>query len=98
MPPEDRFVTRFAAEPPQDVLPSGRWADTLTAEFLAACLRIDSDGADLGEAGAPPPARGARPPPRAAPRPPPPPPRPPPPPGAPPPPAPPPPPTHPPPD
>ena len=53
MPPEDRFVTRFAAEPPQDALPSGRWADTLTAEFLAACLRIDSDGQDLGEADVP---------------------------------------------
>jgi hypothetical protein len=53
MPPEDRFVTRFAAEPPQDALPAGRWADTLTAEFLAACLRIDSEGEDLGEAGEP---------------------------------------------
>jgi hypothetical protein len=53
MPPEDRFVTRFAAEPPQDGLPAGRWADTLTAEFLEACLRIDSDGEDLGEAGVP---------------------------------------------
>jgi hypothetical protein len=53
MPPEDRFVTRFAAEPPQDALPSGRWADTLTAEFLEACLRIDSEGEDLGEAGVP---------------------------------------------
>ena len=53
MPPEERFVCRFAAEPPQEALPTGRWADTLTAEFLAACLRIDSDGEDLGEAGEP---------------------------------------------
>jgi hypothetical protein len=53
MPPEERFVSRFAAEPPQDGLPSGRWADTLTAEFLEACLRIDSEGEDLGEAGVP---------------------------------------------
>jgi len=53
MPPEDRNVCRFAAEPPQDALPSGRWADTLTAEFLEACLRIDSDGQDLGEADVP---------------------------------------------
>jgi len=37
MPPEDRFVPRFAAEPPQDLLPYGRWSQTLTAEFLAAC-------------------------------------------------------------
>ena len=51
MPPEDRFVCRFAAEPPQDALPSGRWAETLHAEFLAACLRIDTEGEDLGEAG-----------------------------------------------
>lgn len=53
MPPEERFVCRFAAEPPQEGLPSGRWADTLTAEFLGACLRIDTDGEDLGEAGEP---------------------------------------------
>ena len=44
MPPEDRFVCRFAAEPPQDPLPYGRWADTLQAEFLAAALRIDTEG------------------------------------------------------
>jgi hypothetical protein len=51
MPPEDRFVCRFAAEPPQDGPPYGRWAETLQAEFLAACLRIDSEGEDLGEPG-----------------------------------------------
>ena len=39
MPPEERFVCRFAAEPPQGPLPYGRWAETLQAEFLAACLR-----------------------------------------------------------
>ena len=44
MPPETRFVTRFAAEPPQGALPTGRWAATLQAEFLAACLRIDTEG------------------------------------------------------
>ena len=51
MPPETRFVTRFAAEPPQGALPTGRWAATLQAEFLAACLRIDAEGEELGEAG-----------------------------------------------
>jgi hypothetical protein len=51
MPPETRFVTRFAAEPPQGGLPTGRWAATLQAEFLAACLRIDTEGEELGEAG-----------------------------------------------
>src|SRR3954468_23330768 len=53
MPPEDRFICRFAAEPPQGPLPYGRWAETLQAEFLAACLRIDSEGEDLGEGGEP---------------------------------------------
>ena len=51
MPPEDRFVVRFGAEPPQDPLPYGRWADTLQAEFLAAALRIDTEGTELGDAG-----------------------------------------------
>ena len=54
MPPEERFVCRFAAEPPQEGLPSGRWATTLQAEFLAACLRIETDPedeVDIGEIG-----------------------------------------------
>jgi len=52
MAPADRFVPRFAAEPPQDLLPYGRWAITLREEFLAACLRIDAEGEELGEPGA----------------------------------------------
>ena len=51
MPPTDRFVISFAAEPPRQPPPYGRWADTLTEYFLAACHAIDADGADLGEAG-----------------------------------------------
>ncbi len=54
MPPEERFVCRFAAEPPQEMLPSGRWADTLQAEFLAACLALADtveEGEELGEVG-----------------------------------------------
>jgi hypothetical protein len=51
MRPEERFICRFAAEPPQGPLPYGRWAETLQAEFLDACLRIDAEGKDLGEAG-----------------------------------------------
>ena len=47
MPPEERLVPRFAAEPPQEGIPYGRWADRLQGELLAACLRIDP-----GEAGA----------------------------------------------
>ncbi len=51
MPPTDRFVISFAAEPPQEPLVYGRWAETLQQQFLDACHRIDSDGEDLGEAG-----------------------------------------------
>jgi hypothetical protein len=51
MPPTDRFVTRFAAEPPQESLPYGRWADTLRGYLLAAVAEIDADGEDLGEPG-----------------------------------------------
>ncbi|MEA2269764.1 MAG: hypothetical protein QOC64_2374 [Solirubrobacteraceae bacterium] len=51
MPPEDRVVPRFAAEPPQDLLPYGRWAERLQEEFLAACLRIETDGETIGDPG-----------------------------------------------
>lgn len=49
MPPADRFVPCFAAEPPQEDLPYGRWAERLGQEFLAACLALD--GEELGEPG-----------------------------------------------
>jgi hypothetical protein len=51
MPPVERFLPRFAAEPPQEDLPYGRWAERLQAEFLSAALRIESDGEELGEPG-----------------------------------------------
>ncbi len=51
MPPTDRYIISFAAEPPQEALPYGRWADTLREHFLAGCREIDSEGEDLGEAG-----------------------------------------------
>ena len=51
MPPADRHVPRFAAEPPQQGLPSGRWAHRLSEEFYASCLRIDTEGEELGEPG-----------------------------------------------
>jgi hypothetical protein len=50
MPPVERFICRFAAEPPQADTPTGDWEATLQAEFLAACLRIDTEGEELGEA------------------------------------------------
>lgn len=49
MPPEDRIVPRFAAEPPQLPVPSGDWQQKLREEFLAACLRIEDE---VGEPGA----------------------------------------------
>jgi hypothetical protein len=51
MPPTDRFVISFAAEPPQEALPYGRWADTLRGHFLLACRDIDTDGEELGDPG-----------------------------------------------
>ncbi|HYM55327.1 MAG TPA: hypothetical protein VES97_08195 [Solirubrobacteraceae bacterium] len=51
MPPVERFVPRFAAEPPQEELPYGRWEERLRQEFLAASLRLDSEPEDLGEPG-----------------------------------------------
>ena len=51
MPPEERFLPRFAAEPPQEDLPYGRWAERLSAEFLGACLALTDDGEGLGEPG-----------------------------------------------
>jgi hypothetical protein len=51
MPPEERFVPRFAAEPPQEELPYGRWEERLRQEFLAAALRLESHEVELGEPG-----------------------------------------------
>ena len=51
MPPTDRFVISFAAEPPQEALPYGRWADTLRDRFVEASREIDSEGEDLGTIG-----------------------------------------------
>ncbi len=49
MPPVERFVPRFAAEPPQEGLPYGRWEERLQRELLAACEAIDDAPDDLGE-------------------------------------------------
>jgi hypothetical protein len=51
MPPTDRFVISFAAEPPHEPLPYGRWADTLRNHFLAACRELDTEGEEIGEPG-----------------------------------------------
>ncbi len=52
MAPEQRFVPRFAAEPPQEELPYGRWEERLRREFLSAALRLEGEEEDLGEPGA----------------------------------------------
>ena len=49
MPPSDRFVISFAAEPPQEPLPYGRWADTLAGHFRGAVGELDTEGEDIGE-------------------------------------------------
>ena len=51
MPPTDRFVISFAAEPPQEGLPYGRWAETLKGQFLAAVREMDTEGEEIGEPG-----------------------------------------------
>jgi hypothetical protein len=51
VPPTDRLVPRYAAEPPQEGLPYGRWAHRLSDAFYEACGRIDSEGEELGEPG-----------------------------------------------
>jgi hypothetical protein len=51
MAPEHRFLPRFAAEPPQEDLPYGRWQERLNEEFLAAAALLDADAEQLGEPG-----------------------------------------------
>jgi hypothetical protein len=51
MAPVERFLPRFAAEPPQDELPYGRWEERLREVFLDAAARIDAPEEDLGEPG-----------------------------------------------
>jgi len=51
VPAEQRFVPRFAAEPPQEELPYGRWAERLSAELVGAFAALDTGGVELGEPG-----------------------------------------------
>lgn len=50
MPPTDRPIPTFVAEPPREHQPHGRWRDTLERLFKAACESIESDE-DVGQAG-----------------------------------------------
>lgn len=47
MPPTNRLVPRFVAEPPHEGLPYGRWEQRLADEFRAACARVDAEGEQL---------------------------------------------------
>lgn len=51
MTPEPRFVPRFAAEPPQEGLPYGRWAQALEEHLRGAWGGMDAGEEDLGEPG-----------------------------------------------
>ena len=50
MPTDDRPIPRFAAEPPQEALPYGRWAEALGERFQEACRAIRTDE-DIGRPG-----------------------------------------------
>ena len=50
MPPDERPIPSHIAEVPHEGLPYGRWEETLAAEFLEACARVEADE-DIGEPG-----------------------------------------------
>jgi hypothetical protein len=49
MPPSERPLPMFAAEPPQEPLPYGRWGEALGEHFVSAVGKIETDE-ELGEA------------------------------------------------
>jgi hypothetical protein len=51
MPPEPRVVPRFAAEPPQESLPYGRWETRLREALTQAVADLKDAPAELGEMG-----------------------------------------------
>ncbi len=51
MPPESRLVPRFAAEPPQESLPYGRWETRLSEALARAVADLEDPPAELGELG-----------------------------------------------
>jgi hypothetical protein len=51
MPPEERIVPRFAAEPPREGLPYGRWAQRLEGELKTAFEEVARERDDLGAPG-----------------------------------------------
>ena len=51
MAPEQRFVPRFAAEPPQEEFPYGRWSERLEELLIAKLVEVDDGEAELGAVG-----------------------------------------------
>lgn len=51
MAPEPRQLPRFAAEPPQEQLPYGRWRERLSEELLATLDELRHEEPGLGEPG-----------------------------------------------
>jgi hypothetical protein len=51
MPPEERFLPRFAAEPPQEELPYGRWEERLREVLLQASGELQGAQSEVGEPG-----------------------------------------------
>jgi hypothetical protein len=47
MPPTDRPLPRFVAEPPKELQPYGRWGEQLAERFVGACGEIDLDPASV---------------------------------------------------
>ena len=50
MPPSERPIPRFLAQPPQEPLPYGRWAEALGERFLTACRDL-GPADEIGEPG-----------------------------------------------
>lgn len=50
MPELERFLPRYAAEPPQDTAPYGRWAETLKAAFFEVAAKLEPDPDEPSEA------------------------------------------------
>jgi hypothetical protein len=51
MAPEERFLPRFAAEPPQEEVPYGRWESRLGEELLAGLGALQEGDPAVGEPG-----------------------------------------------
>jgi hypothetical protein len=51
VPPDQRPIPRFVAEPPHEGLPYGRFGEALAERFLAACAHVEPGDEEIGEPG-----------------------------------------------